>query len=84
MRKIFSPQSFLSRSEAEAVTEEKTASRHREQIRALLRKHDPALLEFLDAARGVFGTSSRLTQLQLEIEPGKKLDLRKPLPDDTP
>jgi hypothetical protein len=60
------------------------ADKHREQVRALLRKHDPALLEFLDAAKGVFGPTTRLTQLELEIEPGKKLDLRKPIPEGTP
>lgn len=64
------------------MTEEKTASRHRDQVRALLRKHDPHLLEFLDAARGVFGPGSRLTQLELTLEDGRKVDLRKPLPPE--
>lgn len=60
------------------------ADKHRERVRAVLRKHDPALLEFVDAARGVFGPSTRLTQLELRLPTGEKLDLRKPIPEHIP
>jgi hypothetical protein len=57
------------------------SDQYRQRIRALLRKHDPAMLEFVDAARGVFGPSTRLTQLELTLPTGEKLDLRKPTPE---
>jgi hypothetical protein len=58
------------------MTEEKKVSRQKAQIRALLAKHDPGLLAFMDATRGVFGPSTRLTQLDLPLPDGKAADRR--------
>jgi hypothetical protein len=57
--------------------------RQRERVRAALRKHDPGLLEFIDATRGVFGRTTRLTQGELELPNGERINLRK-LPKGEP
>ena len=57
--------------------------RQRERVRAALRKHDPGLLEFIDATRGVFGRTTRLTQGELKLPNGKRIDLRE-LPKGKP
>lgn len=66
------------------MTKEKPADRQRARIRALLAKHDPGLLAFMDAARGVFGEGVRATQLELRGEDGRPLDLRPRSPRKTP
>jgi hypothetical protein len=59
------------------MSEGKTVSRQKALIRALLAKHDPGLLAFMDATRGVFGPSTRLTQLDLPLPDGKAADRRR-------
>lgn len=56
------------------MSEEKTADRRKAELRALLARHDPDLLAFMDMARGKF-PGAFLTQLEL---PAEGLSLRRP------